>query len=92
MQVRPHLLYKPNLYHGSSMPDDTTKFHLFDRVVNVREGYSVPLGLRGTVTGEQNVTDHLEPPACEASDHKLEMTFCSQVFILQRLRTINSWK
>ena len=52
MQVRPHLLYKPNLYHGSSMPDDTTKFYLFDRVVNVREGYSVPLGLRGTVTGE----------------------------------------
>lgn len=51
MQVRPHLLYKPNLYHGSSMPDDTTKFYLFDRVVNVREGYSVPLGLRGTVTG-----------------------------------------
>lgn len=54
MQVRPHLLYKPNLYHGSSMPDDTTKVYLFDRVVNVREGYSVPLGLRGTVTGKQN--------------------------------------
>lgn len=51
MQVRPHLLYKPNLCHGNSMPDETARYYLFDRVVNVREGYSVPLGLRGTVTG-----------------------------------------
>ena len=51
MQVRPHLLYKPNLSQGSSLPDPDTTFKLFDRVVNVREGYSVPLGLRGTVTG-----------------------------------------
>ena len=51
MQVRPHLLYKPNLSQGSSLPDPDTTFRLFDRVVNVREGFSVPLGLRGTVTG-----------------------------------------
>ena len=51
MQVRPHLLYKPNLSQGSSLPDPETTFKLFDRVVNVREGFSVPLGLRGTITG-----------------------------------------
>ena len=51
MQVRPHLLYKPNLSQGSSLPDPDTTFKLFDRVVNVREGFSVPLGLRGTITG-----------------------------------------
>lgn len=33
------------------MPDPLTSYELFDRVVNVREGYSVPLGLRGTVIG-----------------------------------------
>ena len=33
------------------MPDPTTVYELFDRVVNVRDGYSVPLGLRGTVVG-----------------------------------------
>lgn len=26
-------------------------FELFDRVVNVRGGYTVPVGLRGTVVG-----------------------------------------
>ena len=54
MQVRPHLLYKPNLSQGSSLPDPDTTFRLFDRVVNVREGFSVPLGLRGTITGIHN--------------------------------------
>ena len=53
MQVRPHLLFKPNLSQGSSLPDPETIFHLFDRVVNVRDGFSVPLGLRGTVIGIQ---------------------------------------
>jgi len=33
------------------VPDPLTSYELFDRVVNVREGYSVPLGLRGTVIG-----------------------------------------
>ena len=51
MQVRPHLLFKPNLCQGNTMPDELSRFELFDRVVNVREGYSVPLGLRGTITG-----------------------------------------
>lgn len=33
------------------VPDPTTTYDMFDRVVNVRDGYSVPLGLRGTVVG-----------------------------------------
>jgi len=36
---------------ANSVPDPLTSYELFDRVVNVREGYSVPLGLRGTVIG-----------------------------------------
>ena len=33
------------------VPDPSVTFEMFDRVVNVRQGYSVPLGLRGTVIG-----------------------------------------
>ena len=33
------------------LPDTSVEFELYDRIINVREGYSVPLGLRGTVTG-----------------------------------------
>ena len=51
MQLRPHLIYKPNLSKGGSLPDPDSEFYLFDRVINVREGFSVPLGLRGTVIG-----------------------------------------
>jgi hypothetical protein len=36
---------------ANSIPDPLTTYELFDRVINVREGYSVPLGLRGTVIG-----------------------------------------
>merc|ERR1719370_2058001 len=49
MQVRPHLLYLPNQLAGSSLVEPGTTFNLFDRVVNIREGFSVPLGLRGTL-------------------------------------------
>ncbi|GJQ70278.1 putative 5'-3' exoribonuclease [Trypoxylus dichotomus] len=49
MKVKPHLLYKPDLYIGNVPPDPNSKFQLYDRVVNVRESYTVPLGLRGTV-------------------------------------------
>ena len=49
MQVRPHLLYLPNQLAGSSLVEPGTVFSLFDRVVNVREGFSVPLGLRGVI-------------------------------------------
>ena len=33
------------------IPDANADYQLFDRVVNVRMGYTVPYGLRGTVIG-----------------------------------------
>ena len=60
MQVRPHLLYKPDLMSGSSAPDSSANYQLLDRVVNVRQGYSVPLGLRGTVIGIKNASKALD--------------------------------
>ena len=54
MQVRPHLIYKPETISGSSPPDPSSNYHLLDRVVNVRQGYSVPMGWRGTVIGIKN--------------------------------------
>lgn len=33
------------------VPDRDAEYRLFDRVVNVRENFSVPVGLRGTVIG-----------------------------------------
>ena len=49
MQVNPRLLYLPNQLAGSSLVEPGTTFSLYDRVVNIREGFSVPLGLRGTL-------------------------------------------
>jgi len=45
------MLFQPLDAQANSVPDPLTSYELFDRVVNVREGYSVPLGLRGTVIG-----------------------------------------
>lgn len=49
LQVKPHLLYKPNLNAINVSPDPTATFELFDRVVIVRDDYLVPLGMRGTI-------------------------------------------
>lgn len=54
MQVRPHLLYKPDLALGSTCPDLSTVSDLYDRVVNVRQGFCVPVGMRGTIIGIKN--------------------------------------
>lgn len=48
-QVKPHLLYMPNLNDINVVPDKSVTFELFDRVVIVRDQYSVPLGMRGTI-------------------------------------------
>ena len=40
MQLKPHLIFKPNLSKGGCLPDPDADFLLFDRVVNVREGRS----------------------------------------------------
>lgn len=57
LQVKPHLLYKPNLNSISVRPDAKATFELFDRVVIGRQGYSVPLGARGTVIGIEPLID-----------------------------------
>lgn len=49
LQVKPHLLHKPNLNHINVSPDTTATFELFDRVVIIRDQYLVPLGSRGTI-------------------------------------------
>uniref|UniRef100_A0A8C7IXM9 5'-3' exoribonuclease 1 n=1 Tax=Oncorhynchus kisutch TaxID=8019 RepID=A0A8C7IXM9_ONCKI len=49
--VRPRLLFRPLEQQHGVVPDPDAEYHLFDRVVNVRESFSVPLGLRGTVIG-----------------------------------------
>lgn len=49
--VKPHLLFRPLEQQFGVIPDRDAEFRLFDRVVNVRESFSVPLGLRGTVIG-----------------------------------------
>uniref|UniRef100_UPI00358E17BF 5'-3' exoribonuclease 1-like isoform X2 n=1 Tax=Myxine glutinosa TaxID=7769 RepID=UPI00358E17BF len=51
LNVKPHLLYKVDAPSNHAAPDPNAKFHLFDRVVNVRTGYPPPLGLRGTIIG-----------------------------------------
>ncbi|XP_040283999.1 5'-3' exoribonuclease 1 isoform X3 [Bufo bufo] len=49
--VKPHLVFRPLEQQFGVVPDRDAEFRLFDRVVNVRESFSVPLGLRGTVIG-----------------------------------------
>ncbi|XP_039413261.1 5'-3' exoribonuclease 1 isoform X1 [Corvus cornix cornix] len=49
--VKPHLLYRPLEQQKGVVPDRDAEYRLFDRVVNVRENFSVPVGLRGTIIG-----------------------------------------
>uniref|UniRef100_A0A8C3LLH9 5'-3' exoribonuclease 1 n=1 Tax=Chrysolophus pictus TaxID=9089 RepID=A0A8C3LLH9_CHRPC len=49
--VKPHLLYRPLEQQNGVVPDRDAEYRLFDRVVNVRENFSVPVGLRGTIIG-----------------------------------------
>ncbi|XP_046395916.1 5'-3' exoribonuclease 1 [Ischnura elegans] len=51
IMVQPHLIYKPGFKMGYMQPDETASYYVYDRVVNVRECFTVPLGLRGTVVG-----------------------------------------
>nr|XP_018918254.1 PREDICTED: 5'-3' exoribonuclease 1 [Bemisia tabaci] len=53
LEVKPFLLYQPVEKLDVKLPDPSTVFYLFDRVICVRESFSVPLGLKGTVVGIQ---------------------------------------
>uniref|UniRef100_A0A8C1Q5Z7 5'-3' exoribonuclease 1 n=1 Tax=Cyprinus carpio TaxID=7962 RepID=A0A8C1Q5Z7_CYPCA len=46
-----HVCVQPLEQQHGVVPDPDAEYHLFDRVVNVRESFSVPLGLRGTIIG-----------------------------------------
>ncbi|KYM94136.1 PREDICTED: 5'-3' exoribonuclease 1 [Cyphomyrmex costatus] len=54
MQVKPQLLYKPDLHLRNVSPDPNSQNRLFDRIRCVRNGFSVPLGAKGTITGVRN--------------------------------------
>uniref|UniRef100_G3PMT1 5'-3' exoribonuclease 1 n=1 Tax=Gasterosteus aculeatus aculeatus TaxID=481459 RepID=G3PMT1_GASAC len=49
--VKPHLLFRPLEQQQGVVPDPDSEYRLFDRVINTRESFTVPLGLRGTVIG-----------------------------------------
>ena len=53
MQVKPLLLYKPGLNSPSIPPDPKAHHRLFDRIVCVRESFTVPTGCKGTIIGIQ---------------------------------------
>uniref|UniRef100_A0A8D2N4F1 5'-3' exoribonuclease 1 n=1 Tax=Zonotrichia albicollis TaxID=44394 RepID=A0A8D2N4F1_ZONAL len=54
--VKPHLLFRPLEQQKGVVPDRDAEYRLFDRVVNVRENFSVPVGLRGTIIGIKGAT------------------------------------
>ncbi|KAK5859722.1 hypothetical protein PBY51_021255 [Eleginops maclovinus] len=58
--VKPHLLFRPLEQHQGVVPDPDSEYRLFDRVINTREGFSVPLGLRGTIIGIQGAEREAE--------------------------------
>lgn len=51
MKVKPRLLFRPLANQGSLVPDPDADFFLYDRIVVVKAGYSVPFGQRGTIIG-----------------------------------------
>lgn len=76
LQVKPHLLIKPNV----TLPDiyrSPTSVRLFDRVVIVRTIYMVPVGIAGTVIGVHPVTD---PNPVRLECLNTVETFCEILF------------
>ncbi|XP_047224716.1 5'-3' exoribonuclease 1 isoform X2 [Girardinichthys multiradiatus] len=49
--VKPHLLFRSLEQQQGVVPDPNAEYRLFDRVVNIRESFTVPLGHRGTIIG-----------------------------------------
>jgi hypothetical protein len=76
-------LLQPELYRGNAVPDPDTKFYLLDRVVNVRRGHMVPLGLRGTVIGIQGQFDSV--------DGRIDVLFDEPFLGASKLRLVIKW-
>lgn len=51
IQVKPHLLFKPELNTRHVPPDPYVQNRLFDRIRSIRIGFSVPLGAKATIVG-----------------------------------------
>ncbi|KAK6965733.1 5p-3p exoribonuclease 1-like isoform X2 [Biomphalaria glabrata] len=54
MKVKPRCVFRPLVNQGTLVPDPAADFQLYDRIVVVKIGYSVPFGKRGTITGIPN--------------------------------------
>ena len=50
--------FQPLDHMGNLIPDPEADYQLFDRVVNVRDGFTVPLGMKGIVIGVQQSKWH----------------------------------
>lgn len=62
-----HVCVQPLEQQHGVVPDPDAEYHLFDRVVNVRENFSVPLGLRGTIIGIKGGKTSVNPMQTLAS-------------------------
>uniref|UniRef100_A0A0A9XX62 5'-3' exoribonuclease 1 n=1 Tax=Lygus hesperus TaxID=30085 RepID=A0A0A9XX62_LYGHE len=59
LQVKPHHLHIPRAQLNLLVPDPLAKHNILDRVVNVRESHTIPLGYRGTIIGIEKKEDEL---------------------------------
>lgn len=66
--------------HGT-IPDRDAEYRLFDRVVNVRESFSVPVGLRGTIIGIKGgkITSQIYRQTLLLKEHENHLLAISQV-------------
>ncbi|KAJ8916294.1 hypothetical protein NQ315_016435 [Exocentrus adspersus] len=60
VQVKPNFLYRSEIQSGTLPPDPKAETRVLDRIINVRSGFSVPLGLKGTVIAVQESTSDTE--------------------------------
>lgn len=60
MQVKPPLLFKPGLHSRNIVPDPNTQTRLLDRIRCVRIGFTVPLGVKGTIIGIQRASNPMD--------------------------------
>ncbi len=73
-----HVCVQPLEQQHGVVPDPDAEYHLFDRVVNVRESFSVPLGLRGTIIGIKGGKTSVNPMQTLAS---FCISFCPSFFV-----------
>lgn len=53
IKLTPEVLFRPGMIIGLIPPDPKAQHALLDRVICVRENYTVPVGLKGTIIGIQ---------------------------------------